>query len=80
LPPALHFCITRPNARSGIAEAYLEALGTAVAYAKERRGRKAVSGAVYGFGGTALGTEMVKFAMVRFLDAMHDVPADPGNA
>ncbi len=35
---------------------------------------------MYGFGGTALGTEMVKFAMVRFLDAMHDLPDEPGAA
>lgn len=77
-PAALHFCITRPNARPGIAEAYLEALRAAVAYAQEHKGKKALSGAVYGFGGTALGTEMVKFAMARFLDAMHDLPDGPG--
>ena len=32
---------------------------------------------MYGFAGTSLGTEMAKFAMARFLDAMHDVPDDP---
>ena len=37
-------------------------------------------GAVYGFAGTSLGTEMAKFTMARFLDAMHDVPDDPGDA
>ena len=80
LPPALHFCITRPNARPGLADAYLEALHTAVAYARDNKGKKALSGAVYGFGGTALGTEMLKFAMARFLDAMHDLPDEPGAA
>ena len=73
LPPALHFCVTRPNTAPGLAEAFLEACRTGVEYAREHKGKKARSGAVYGFGGTALGTEMVKFAMVRFLDAMHDV-------
>ncbi len=80
MPPALHFCITRPNARPGLAEAYLEALRAAVEYAKDHRGKKARSGAVYGFGGTSLGTEMAKFAMSRFLDAMHDLPDDPDRA
>ena len=49
----------------------------AVEYAKDHRGKKAVSGAVYGFAGTSLGTEMAKFTMARFLDAMHDLPDDP---
>jgi sphinganine-1-phosphate aldolase len=79
-PAALHFCITRPNTAPGLAEAFLEALRTAVAYAQENKGKKARSGAVYGFGGTSLGQEMVKFAMSRFLDAVHetapDAPAD----
>jgi sphinganine-1-phosphate aldolase len=79
-PAALHFCVTRPNTAPGLAEAFVEALHTAVDYARENKGKKARSGAVYGFGGTALGTEMVKFAMTRFLDAMHETapeaPAD----
>ena len=38
LPPALHFCITRPNTQPGTAEAFLAALQTAVAYAIEKQG------------------------------------------
>ena len=80
MPPALHFCVTRPNTAPGLAESFLEALRVAVAYAAERKGKKARSGAVYGFGGTPFGNEMVKFAMVRFLDAMHEVaPAAPST-
>jgi hypothetical protein len=79
LPAALHFCITRPNARPGLAEAYLDALRVAVRYAKDHKGEKARSGAVYGFAGTSLGTELAKLTMARFLDAMHDVPDDRGE-
>jgi sphinganine-1-phosphate aldolase len=76
LPPALHFCVTRPNTAPGLAEAFLEALHTAVGYAAEHKGKRAKSGAVYGFGGTPFGNEMVKFTMARFLDAMHEVAPD----
>jgi len=80
LPPALHFCVTRPNTAPGLAEAFLEALHAAVGYAQEHKGKKARSGAVYGFGGTPLGNEMVKFTMARFLDAMHEVaPGVPAS-
>ncbi len=40
LPPALHFCITRPNTAPGVAEAFLEALRGAVAYATRAQGRR----------------------------------------
>jgi glutamate/tyrosine decarboxylase-like PLP-dependent enzyme len=76
LPPALHFCITRPNTAPGLAEAFLAALHTAVEYAAEHKATRAKSGAVYGFGGTMLGNAMVKFTMARFLDAMHEVAPD----
>ncbi|MBN2204454.1 MAG: aspartate aminotransferase family protein, partial [Thermoleophilia bacterium] len=73
LPPALHFCITRPNTAPGVAEAFLEALHGAVAYATEHKGEKAKSGAVYGFGGTPQGNALVEMVMVQVLDAMHAV-------
>ena len=34
LPPALHFCVTRPNTQAGVAEAFAADLATAVEYAK----------------------------------------------
>jgi sphinganine-1-phosphate aldolase len=83
LPPALHFCITRPNTAPGVAESFLEALRGAVVYAEEHKGEKAKSGIAYGFGGTRLGNYMVKTMMVRVLDAMHEVAPDvpvPGAA
>ena len=73
LPPALHFCVTRPNTAPGVAEAFVEALNGAVAYAKKHKGESAKSGAVYGFGGNPKGNELVTSVMFKVLDAMHDV-------
>ena len=80
LPPALHFCVTRPNTAPGVAESFLEALRGAVAYARQHHGEKAKSGAAYGFGGTPQGNFLVKTMMVRVLDAMHEVaPEAPAS-
>jgi len=73
LPPALHFCITRPNTRPGTAEAFLLALREAVAYAQKHAGEPAKSGAMYGFGGTPQGNATLEAVMAGVLDAMHDV-------
>ena len=73
LPPALHFCITRPNTGDGLAERFLEALAAAVAYAEEHRGEPAQSGAMYGFGHTPQGHATLETVMSGVLDAMHDV-------
>jgi len=73
MPPALHFCITRPNTQEGTAEAFLAALRNAVQYAKEQQGRPAKSGAMYGFGGTPQGNATLETVMAGVLDAMHDV-------
>jgi glutamate/tyrosine decarboxylase-like PLP-dependent enzyme len=79
LPPALHFCVTRPNTRPGTAESFLAALRTAVDYAVERRGQPAESGAMYGFGGTPQGNETINGVMSGVLDALHEVaPETPG--
>ena len=76
LPPALHFCITRPNTMPGVADAFLHALHGAVAYAQEHKGEKAKSGAAYGLGGTPQGNALVKTVMFQVLDAMHAVSPD----
>ena len=73
LPPALHFCVTRPNTQAGVAEAFVEALRVAVAFAKEHQGGPAKSGAMYGFGGTPQGNATLEAVMAGVLDAMHDV-------
>jgi glutamate/tyrosine decarboxylase-like PLP-dependent enzyme len=76
MPPALHFCFTRPNTAPGVADAFLEALRAAVGYATQHKGERAKSGAVYGFGGTPQGNAMVKTVMASVLDAMHEVAPD----
>ncbi len=76
-PAALHFCVTRPNTRPGLAEEFVEAVRKGVAYALENKGRKSRSGAVYGFGNYQLAQDMVKFTMVRVLDAFHETAPDP---
>jgi sphinganine-1-phosphate aldolase len=76
LPPALHFCITRPNTGPGMAEKFLEALRVAVDFAAAHKGEPAKSGAMYGFGGTPQGNETISALMAGVLDAMHDVAPD----
>ena len=52
LPPALHFCVTRPNTKPDVAQAFLADLRAAVQYSRENRGTPAESGAMYGLGHT----------------------------
>jgi sphinganine-1-phosphate aldolase len=78
LPPGLHFCVTRPNTRPGLAEEFDRDLAAAVTYAREHRGEPARSGALYGLAGAPGGTDMVRFLMSGALDAMVALP--PGAA
>ncbi len=79
MPPALHFCVTRPNTADGVAEGFLSALEQAVGYAVARRGKPATSGALYGFGGQPQGQLTLRVLMSGYLDAMHEVaPETPG--
>lgn len=73
LPPALHFCVTRPNTRPGIAEAFVADLEAAVSYALANVGTPASSGAMYGFGHTPQGNAAASMVMTGVLDAMHEV-------
>jgi glutamate/tyrosine decarboxylase-like PLP-dependent enzyme len=73
LPAALHFCVTRPNTRPGIAQAFLDDLQSAVDYALDNVGTPAASGAMYGFGHTPQGNQTINMLMSGVLDAMHEV-------
>ncbi len=73
LPPALHFCVTRPNTKPGVAQAFLADLRAAVSYAREHRGTPAASGAMYGMGHTPAAHEALDSVMAGVLDAMHEV-------
>lgn len=76
LPPALHFAVTRPNTRPGLAEQFLDDLEAAVADAEAKRGQPAVSGAVYGLGSTPSGFETIAALMGGVLDAMYEPAPD----
>ncbi len=80
LPPALHFCVTRPNTAPGVAETFLSDLRKAVEYAKHPARPEPRSGALYGLGGTATGNEILDTLFTFALDAMYEVaPTDAGG-
>jgi sphinganine-1-phosphate aldolase len=74
LPPGLHFCVTLPNTRDGLVEEFEQDLRDGVAYARERTGQPANSGALYGLAGTPAGEQMLPFLLAGALDAMYEVP------
>ena len=77
LPPALHFCVTRPNTAPGVAQAFLSDLRAAVEYAKHPARPEPKSGALYGLGGTPAGNEILDTLFTAALDAMYEVaPTD----
>lgn len=77
LPPALHFCVTRPNTAPGVAEAFVADLRGAVEYARQQVGTEPRSGALYGLGGTPDGDEILDTLFTAALDAMYEVaPTD----
>jgi glutamate/tyrosine decarboxylase-like PLP-dependent enzyme len=73
LPPALHFCVTRPNTAPGVAEAFVADLRNAVEYAKHPARESPKSGALYGLGGTPDGNEILDTLFSAALDAMYEV-------
>ena len=77
LPPALHFCVTRPNTAPGVAEEFVDDLREAVEYAKHPARDEPKSGALYGLGGTQAGNEVLDTLFTAALDAMYEVaPTD----
>ncbi|MDQ2960617.1 MAG: aminotransferase class V-fold PLP-dependent enzyme, partial [Candidatus Dormibacteraeota bacterium] len=78
LPPGLHFCVTRPNTASGVADAFLNDLRDAVEYAKQPGLGSAASGALYGLGGTPSGNEALDMLFEAALDAMYEVAPESG--
>ena len=76
LPAGLHFCVTRPNTRPGLADEFARDLADGVAYALAHHGEPARSGALYGMAGTPAGNDTVNFLLSGALDAMYAVPAE----
>jgi glutamate/tyrosine decarboxylase-like PLP-dependent enzyme len=80
LPPALHFCVTRPNTAPGVAERFLSDLRDAVAYAKHPDRDQPKSGALYGLGGSPAGNEALEMLFDAALDAMYEVAPSSSGA
>jgi hypothetical protein len=80
LPPALHFCVTRPNTAPGVADAFVSDLREAVEYAKHPSREEPTSGALYGLGGTPAGNEVLDTLFTAALDAMYEVAPTEGRA
>jgi glutamate/tyrosine decarboxylase-like PLP-dependent enzyme len=76
-PNAIHMCVTRPQTRAGVLEAWRRDLADAVAYARKPARDTPATGAVYGGfpKGVPAIQQAVREAMVRMLDAQQDVPA-----
>lgn len=72
LPPALHFCVTLPNTRPGVIEAFAQDLAAAVAHAREAQGPPR-SGAIYGGAGTPDRDAQVSEMLLGVLDAWYEV-------
>jgi glutamate/tyrosine decarboxylase-like PLP-dependent enzyme len=73
-PPALHFCVTLPNTRPGVAEAFDTDLRAAVEYARHPDRESPRSGALYGFGGTPEGVAALDGLLAAGLDLMYALP------
>lgn len=73
LPPAVHFCVTRPNTQAGVVERFAADLAEGIAYARERQGTAARSGALYAGSVT---TESATSGMAWWLDATQALPPE----
>jgi sphinganine-1-phosphate aldolase len=80
LPAALHFCVTRPNTASGVANAFIADLRDAVEYARHPARSEPKSGALYGLGGTPEGDEILNTLFTAALDAMYEVAPTEARA
>lgn len=73
-PPALHFCVTQPNTRPGVAEQFADDLRAAVAHARSAGDTAPASGALYGFGATPEGVMTLDGLLSAGLDLMYALP------
>ena len=77
-PPALHFCVTRPNTQPGVTADFAIDLAAAVEYARNPPSPMPRSGAMYGAGGATPDRDAIRAAIADRLDGMHEV--GPGAA
>jgi glutamate/tyrosine decarboxylase-like PLP-dependent enzyme len=74
LPPALHFCLTRPQTRvPGLVDQWRRDLIDGVAYAKTKTDAPAETAALYGLAGRPDGDQAVTELMVGLFDHLFEV-------
>ena len=73
-PPAVHFCVTRPNTQAGVVDRFAADLAEAVEYARAHAGTPPRSGATYGAGGASVPREAVAAGMAGWLDVSQSLP------
>ncbi len=76
-PSSIHMCVTRPQTKPGIAEAFTADLAEAVSYAKEHKDQKPKSSAIYGGGAEGLPTDSpaaVRMLLEMALDVVQGYP------
>jgi sphinganine-1-phosphate aldolase len=76
-PNAIHMAVTRPQTQPGTVERFTEDLADAVSYAKEHRGEKPKSGAIYGGvdgGPNDEADAFIKMFMAAMMDQQSSIP------
>lgn len=75
-PNAIHMCVTRPQAQSGVVEAFAQDLAEAVAYGKTHADETPESAAIYGGLPAEIPglRDMIQGALVGLMDATMEVP------
>jgi hypothetical protein len=76
-PAAIHMCVTRPQTRPGIAEAFADDLSAAVGYALDHRDAQPQSSAIYGGGASGIpldSPEAIQMLMTMALDTIQAYP------
>ena len=76
-PAAIHMCVTRPQTRSGIADAFATDLSEAVGYALGHKDAQPQSSAIYGGGASGIpldSPEAIRMLMTMALDTIQAYP------
>lgn len=72
-PPGFHFCVTRPQTQAGVAEAFVDDLRAAVAYAKTPPPQPSKTSAMYGSGRVTLDPNFVRPFILHYLDEGYEL-------
>jgi glutamate/tyrosine decarboxylase-like PLP-dependent enzyme len=76
-PSAVHMCVTGPQTRPGVKEAFATDLAEAIPYAREHAGDKPKSSALYGGGATGVDVstpEAMEAVLMMALDVLQEYP------